>query len=217
MSRYEIQKAIFNEAEKTKQIRAKEREFNSKNSGPLSVFPSFRSNPLRDHLAGVLPSDIMPSNVGPLDEVMWPFFYRVDINFGEGAFSFDSNTKAEGTFRVGNEGNFLLLGVYRDCRDYDVAGHQCPMLMTIRDDQSSRSLNSEAVPVQVIGTKGRPLTFKTPYLMYENSQITTQFKSWLPAGSEIPVDGSGFNSFIFFGYRIRSKEDAVIKQALRSL
>lgn len=217
MSRYDLQKAILQEAERTKQIRAEERKLIAKSGGPLSVFPSVKASPLRDHLSGILSADIMPSNVGPLDEVMWPFFYRVDVNFGEGEFEYDDNTKGEGHFRVGNEGNFILCGVYRDNSDYDVAGYQAPMVMTIRDDQSSRQLNTEGIPVQAIGTKGRPMTFKTPYLMYENSQVSILFKSWLPNGSVVPVEGSGKNSFVFFGYRIRSKDDAVIKQALRSL
>lgn len=217
MDRYQLQTAILAEAEKTKEIRAKERNFVNKSGSPLSVFPSLKPNPLRDHLAGLLPDDIMPSNVGALDEVMWPFFYKVDIDFGSGEFIYDNNTKGEGTFRVGNEGNFLLCGIFRDNADYDTAGYQAPLLMTIRDDQSSRQLNTEAIPVQTIGTKGRPLKFKTPYLMYENAQITVLMKSWLPTGSAVEVDGSGKQTFVFFGYRIRSKEDAVIKQALRSL
>jgi len=200
-NRYDLQKAILAEADRTKQIRSKERSFQSQSGSPLSLFPD----------------DIMPSNVGPLDEVMWPFFYRVDMTFGEGIFSYNNESRNQGSFRVGNEGNFLLLGIFRDNRDYDVAGYQAPLLMTIRDDQSSRQLNTEAFPVQSIGTKGRPLKFKTPYLMYENSQVTLELKSWLPVGSEVEVEGSGFNSFVCYGYRIRSKDDAVIKQALRGL
>jgi hypothetical protein len=158
---------------------------------------------LKSHLQQILPPGMVPGNVGQINEVMWPFFSVITIDFGTNP-TYGPSTRQAQSFQVTQEACLLISKISRKSFAYSTAGELAPLQLTIRDRQSSRQLNDRSFPLQMIGKKSRPCVLPTPYIVMPNGFFEVEVTSWLTA-NQVTV-GNGKHQFIFEGYRIRIED-----------
>lgn len=158
---------------------------------------------LREQLASKLPSFLMPGNIGGYNKVTWPFWIPLTFDFGTNP-SYGPNTRQSQSFRVSQDGAFLLQAITRNSFSYDDAGELCGLQINLIDRQSTRQLNDQPIPIQAIGHKSRPAIFPTPYLLMPSALMEVEVTSWFP-GTQATT-GNGKHQFIFFGYRVRVED-----------
>lgn len=158
---------------------------------------------LKQHLQNILPPNMMPGNVGNINQVMWPFYDSLTIDFGTNP-TWSPSTRQSASFQVTQEACLLLSKVYRKAYDYTTAGELAPLQLTFRDRQSSRQLNDRPIPLQMIGKKSFPTVIPTPYIIMPNGNFEVEMTSWITASQA--TTGNGKHDFIFEGYRIRIED-----------
>lgn len=160
---------------------------------------------LKGELSKVIPSYMMPGNVGSYTKVTWPFFYQMNFDFGTNP-SWTSNTRQTQSFQVSQEAALLLAAVSRKSYSYNTASEMAPLSIEIRDRQSSRQMNDRPIPMQAIGSRSRPTVLPTAMLIMPNAFIDVTMTSWIPSGVTQATTGTGKFQFCFFGYRIRVED-----------
>jgi hypothetical protein len=175
--------------------------------------PAVKRNALEEHLASILPAELIPSNVGDINQVQWGFFYQLDFDFGVDP-TYDSNTRQAKQIKVTNESAFLLTRIYRDTDDSSVAGFEAPLTFTLTDLQSSRQLMSRGIPVQAIPGKGYFYELPVPFLLYPAASAEMELKCWLPQGIEIETEGSSAQHFTLYGARVRVQDPNAVLRAM---
>ncbi len=168
----------------------------------LSSEPSIsRGGSIIDNLVSILPKNLVPANVGNVNDVMYPFFYRTIHDFGTDP-TFTSNTVNNQTFNISQDAAFILTSIYRCYEDVSDVGKGAPLEMTIRDLQSSRQFNDSPIPIQAIGFKGHATYLPTPFYMSPNASVQIELSSFVP--NDQAETGEGRQIFVFQGYRIRT-------------
>ena len=193
--------------------RSQEREIQKIERGANVLFdqPSVRQNPLEKHLNDLLPPELIPSNVGDINQVQWGFFYEVDFDLGNDPV-FNSTINVRKSFKVTNESAFLITRIYRDCDDAGIAGLEAPLTLILRDLQSSRQFMDRGIPLQSIPSKGYFYELPIPFLLYPAASAELELKCWLPTGVSIPASGAGTQNFTLYGARVRiQRPEAVLK------
>ena len=195
--------------------RARERQINKIEASVSLGYsqPAVKRNALEDHLTSILPAELIPSNVGDINQVQWGFFYQIDFDFGNNP-TFNSNTREARQFKVTNESAFLLTRLYRDTDDAGVAGLEAPLTIIIKDLQSSRQFMSTGIPVQCIPGKGFFYELPVPFLLYPAASAELEIKCWLPEGVEIETTGTGTQHFTLYGARVRVQDPNAILKAM---
>lgn len=159
---------------------------------------------LKEELARKLPVNLMPGNVGDLAKVAWPFWFQVNFDFGP-APTWTPATSQTSSFQVTQEAAFLIMGIYRKSNSYSTAGELAPLLLQIRDRQSSRLFMDKPMPWQTIGKKSRPTIFSTPMLVMPNAFIDVTLTTFATNQATAPGE-SGKQQVSFFGYRVRVED-----------
>jgi hypothetical protein len=201
-----------------RQARSKERQIQRIEQGGNVLFsqPAARQNALQAHLNSILPPELIPSNVGDINEVQWGFFYQVDFDFGIDPV-WNANVNARKSFKVTNESAFLVTRIYRDTDDAGIAGLEAPLSLVIRDLQSSRQFMDKGVPLQAIPSKGYFYELPIPFLLYPAASADLELKCWLPNGVNIPSTGVGTQRFTLYGARVRVQNPtAIIKTMFKN-
>lgn len=195
--------------------RAKERQIQKlENSNALMYSqPAVKTNALEDHLKGILPPELIPSNVGDINQVQWGFFYEVDFNFGDDP-TWDSNVSARKSFKVSSEAAFLITRIYRDQDDAGVSGYEAPLTLTLRDLQSSRQFMDRGIPLQAFPSKGYFYELPVPFLLYPAASAELELKCWLPNGISIETVGASKQSFTLYGAKVRVQSPEAILKAM---
>lgn len=168
-----------------------------------------RQGDLKANLLKILPKHMAPGNVGDINEVLWPFWFPFDFDFGTNP-TFTINSRLSEIVQIDQEAGFLLTHISRDHVDPGPSGYQAPLQATIRDLQSTRQFNSEPIPIQMIGFKAQPTYLDTPHFFLPNARIQMDLSCWLPVGDTFAVQGSGEHQFVLGGYRIRNKNAAKV-------
>lgn len=164
---------------------------------------------LRDNLEQILPPNLVPSNVGALDSVAWPFWYQFDFDFGQNPTMFVQSTRQSQSIQVSQEGGFLLLAIARDSYDNSQAGSLGPWTINhIRDRQSTRQFNSEPISFQTIGNRTNPTYLATPLFFFPNAFIDIEMGSFAPIS--YVAQGEGKHQISLFGYRVRLGDEQKI-------
>lgn len=179
-------------------IRAREQSLSEPSQFQYNNIKQFRSE-----LSGALAPHMMPSNIGALNEVAWPFFFQASVDFGTDPSISSSNIKS-GFFQVDQEAAFLIMSIsvmHLVNAANQTATRLAPLKVDFIDRQSSRRFNSNPVTVQTIGDNSNPLVFPTPMLVMPNAYFDIQVSGI----NETPQakTGSGLMQFSFFGYRTR--------------
>ena len=197
------------------ELRVQEKELAIKEKEIYSL-PAISGDDLRDQLKRILPSRMLPSNIGRVEEVSWPYWYELEFDYSNGADAFfGANDIKRDFFQVGQEAGFLLTHVYRDYNSSTAGGLGAPLVMDFQNLQSSRNFNDQPIQVQHIGNKGHPFKFETPILLYPNSKLEVTLQSWLSVDATVP-SVSGKQRFIFLGRRVKTKEILTMKADLYS-
>lgn len=196
-------------------LRAQERGLNAR-ARTLSTQPAINNVNLRQSLGEFVPPHLMPGNVGPLNAVVWPFWFPIDFDYGDNyTIKGGGQDLQNQTFQVTQEAAMLLVAVTRQADTYGTAGHLGPWAFTVRDNQSSRQFNDAPIPVQMISRMGGlPTKLPTAMLLMPNAQIQVQMNSWVPAGTNQPTVGSSHMQLNFFGYRIRIEDTAKVMSSV---
>lgn len=144
-----------------------------------------------------------PVNVGAINEVAWPFWFQVDLDFGTDP-DIASNVFQKGFFQVDQESAAILMSVIVGYGT-DAAGasalQYAPMQVEFIDRQSSRRFNTGPLPVQQLGENSNPAILPVGMLLMPNAFLDV-VASGIPDISQ-PTTGSGILSFSFFCYRTR--------------
>jgi len=177
-----------------KRIRAVERAFR-KNNNKENVMD------LRGQLKQILPQYMQPGNIGEINKVTWPFWYTVSFDLGTDP-TIGPSTRVVQSFQVSQEAYFLLMQVSHKPYSYDTAGALAPLSVDIRDRQSSRQFNDQAIPIQNLGKKYKGSVLPTPLYLAPNAFVDITLSSWVPA--DMASSGNGKHEFTFFGYRMRA-------------
>jgi hypothetical protein len=157
----------------------------------------------KEQMGANLAPHMLPSNVGALNEVAWPFFFQVDIDFGQNP-ELSINRRVRSFFQVDQEAAFLLMSVsvaYSKDDTNNSALESAPVQVEFIDRQSSRRFNNSALPLQMIGTNSNPMIMPTPMYIQPNAILDVEASGM----QETPFSyaGSGKVQFSFFGYRTR--------------
>lgn len=161
---------------------------------------------LRQSLMGALPNHMMPGNVGGINEVTWPFYFQIQVNFGADPTIIDTNVQ-RGFFQVDQEAAFLLMSIGRS-HSTNAAGQSAtfnaPLQVDIIDRQSSRRFSNEPIPLQMFGYDSNPSILPTPMYFQPNAFLDVSV-SGIPSTAQ-SFTGSGEFQLSFFGYRIRTED-----------
>jgi len=195
--------------------RARERQVQkSESSNPLMYSqPALRKNKLEERLEGILPPELIPSNVGDINNVQWGFFFEVDFDFGTDP-TFDYNVRDSKNFKVSSEAAYLITRIYRDNDDAGVSGFEAPLTLTLRDNQSSRQFMDRGIPLQCIPSKGYFYELPVPFLLYPAASAELELKCWLPVGVTLPTVGAGTQNFTLYGAKVRVQSPEAIFKAM---
>jgi hypothetical protein len=215
MDKNSIIQDILSLQEDIQDTRSKERQIQKMEQGGNVLFdqPSVKQNALEKHLSNILPPELIPSNVGDINQVQWGFFYEVDFDFGIDP-TWSSTVNARKSFKVTNESAFLVTRIYRDCDDAGIAGLEAPLTLTIRDLQSSRQFMDKGIPVQCIPSKGYYYELPIPFLLYPAASADLELRCWLPSGVSIPAPGASNQNFTLYGARVRIQSPQAILKTM---
>jgi len=166
---------------------------------------------LRSNLSKILPKHLVPSNVGDYRQVLSPFFYSVEFDFGVNP-TYGPLFNQTSSFKVNQDSGFLLMGISRMWADNSGAGFKAPLALTIRDNQSTRQFNNTAFPIQTIGYLGEETVLATPLLLVPNASISITLTSWLD--KDITFIGSGYHEFVFHGFRCNMNDTKLLAQQM---
>jgi len=201
LSQNELIQEIGKMKARKQSLRQRERDLAGK-SQYLNMMPVVADDgDLRGNLNRVLPKHLVPSNVGELNQIMFPHWYEVEFDTIGTNPNFDNNTRFSKYFQVSTEFGFLLCSVSRTFKDVGLAGALAPLQITIRDNQSARQFNDRPIPIQHIGYHGKPTMLDTPMLIMPKVSITVELTSWIPSGL-MASTGDGYQHFAFGGYRV---------------
>lgn len=181
--------------EDRKKIRRLERQFRKNRGIEMSA--------LQKKLLKILPSGLVPSNVGEYYSVAWPFTYTIDFDFGTNP-TYGPATSQTQSFQNTQEAAFIFTQISRKSDDYSTSGELAPLQLTIKDRQSTRQFNDQPVPIQIIPKKSPYLTLEVPLIILPNAFIDFIVSSWLPANQA--TVGTSKHSFFLKGYRTRTED-----------
>jgi|GEM_PF-1481552 len=161
---------------------------------------------LRNSLFGNLPNNMIPGNVGGINEVTWPFYFQTLIDMGDDP-TIVENTFARGFFQVDQEAAFLLTSIARS-HSTNAAGASAtinaPLQIELIDRQSSRRFSDKPFPLQMIGFDSCPSILPVPMYIQPNAFLDVVVNG-IPATDQ-DFTGSGVFQLSFFGYRIRTED-----------
>lgn len=158
---------------------------------------------LEQNLLSVLPSGLVPGNVGDYNNVCWPFSYTVRFDFGTDP-TYGPLTSQTQSFQVTQEAAFICGAISRKCLSGTTSGELAPLQMIVKDRQSTRQFMDFAIPIQAIAKKTPPTVWEVPLIIMPNAFIDVTLTSWLAANQA--TLGSGKMSFTFKGYRTRTSD-----------
>lgn len=172
----------------------------------LSSQEQFSRNTVKDFQEGMkanLAPHMLPANVGGLNEVAWPFFFQVNLDFGQDP-QLSNMLRVKSFFQVDQEAAFLMMSVsvaYGKDANNDSALETAPVQIEFIDRQSSRRFNNAPIPLQMIGTNSNPMIMPTPMYIPPNAVIDVEASGMQVVPNQYV--GSGKVQISFFGYRTR--------------
>lgn len=202
----EVAQNIVAEENRTRELRRHEKGLRDRER-VLSTQPAVGSgSPLADNLKSFLPGHLVPSNVGNLNTVTWPFWFVTDHDFGS-ITSITDTTQNRQNFQVSQESGFLLMAISRTGNTQTASGQKGPWTVEIRDRQSSRQFNDKPIPFQMIGSRSCPTLLPTPLLIMPNAFVDVIMATWLSPGvTQAVTPGEMKFQFAFHGQRVRVED-----------
>lgn len=197
--------AIKQQQERLKEIQTATKNMETRAKMVSSVPAVSNAGDLRANLESILPKHLVPTNVGHLNKVAWPFWYTFNFDLGA-APVISVNLRKTEKFQVSQEACFIFMSLCRHADDYDVGGDLGPLQIEIRDAQSSRYFNNAPIPIQMIGQKSWPTILPTGMLILPNAIMEMTMSSWLTGTATQTGGGTGKHSFTMGGVRCRVED-----------
>ena len=163
------------------------------------------------NLQTLLPPDLVPGNVGDINKVIWPFFFKTNLQtYLIPGQSFTT------TFSVTQEASFIWMSfvkaVYRvtdaglptekwhyitddDMYSTYPASLLDGLTFTVRDAQSTREFMNTPVQMQQVGLPRFPFKYPRPVMFLPNSNVQITFTNGT-SENLVPI-------ITAFGYRLR--------------
>lgn len=202
-----LQQQIYELLQQRQALRQKEKNIRIREGAIFSepLIPG-SSAVLKKTLSAILPSHMLPGNVGDVNSVAWPFYFSIPFDFGTDP-TLTSLSRIQNSVQVTQEAGFLLLGVSKNFDSQDSeSGFLGPYQIDVRDNQSTRQFNDKPIPLQMIGENSLPTEFVTPLLFVPNASIQVVASTWLNTGESMATVGSGKFEICLFGLRIRIED-----------
>jgi hypothetical protein len=160
-------------------------------------------------LSQFIPPHLIPTNVGELQKVLWPKWYQVDFTSNDHSMFGTNPTikpqdQSKKSFRTVQDAGFLLLGISRNFATHNNAGKGSPLEVTLRDNQSSRQINSAPIPLQSFAFNSLRTDLVSPYYFLPNSSFGVEIQTFIE--NDVTLVGDGRQLFTFFGLEVRSAE-----------
>ena len=210
MNRNTIIADILKLQQKRQSLRSEERSLKCKEKFHNQM-PTIANNDLGSNLSKVLPSHLVPTNVGSLKHTIIPHWYEVAFDLGTDPV-YGPDFREEQSFQVTQESAFLLTSISRSFNDGNGAGFGAPIQLDIRDNQSSRQFNDEPISIQNIGYKSDPTELAVPLLLQPNASVRITLSSWLSANQT--ETGNGYHEFAFGGYKVPIEDAEFIMNSI---
>jgi hypothetical protein len=198
-SRQSIMNDILKMLQKRTNLRQEERNLKTQEKY-FNQMPTIAKKDLANNLSKVLPSHLVPTNVGSLKHVLSPYWYEVSFDDIGTDPTYGPNFRNEKNFQVTQESAFLLCTISRAFRSGGDSGFGAPLQVDIRDNQSTRQFNDEPIAIQNIGYKSDPTELHTPLLLMPNASVRITLSSWLPVDQA--TTGDGYQEISLGGYRV---------------
>ena len=176
--------------------------------------PNSSVEQVRESMIHGLPTELVPLNIGSIGQAAWNFWYPLTFNFA-GVTALNDNLKQSQYFQITPEAAFIATHIeYNFPAGLTPANGLAPWAVSFIDRQSTRQLQSNPLPVQLLGKKGWPTQLTTPYLIMPNAQFevaltclqTTPFTLAAPEDVNLQVT--------FSGIRIRAEDASEILSTL---
>lgn len=208
----ELLQQIEQKREAIRRVRAEERSLSSQEKIFLTE-PLIKRDSLRDNLKNSLPKQLVPSNIGELEQIVWNYEYPLSIDFKEGTNSVIKASKIyELTEQIGQESCFILTGISRNFNSQGISGIGLPIKFLIRDRQSTRQIMDKPLSLAHIAHSGKVSKLATPYLFMPNARITVELSSMLD--TDLTISGSTLTEINLIGIRCRINDVSRIIEAM---
>jgi hypothetical protein len=166
---------------------------------------------LNNNFRNALPPDMLPGNIGDINNVFWPFYFTFS------APELPPNSGSIGSFTVTQEASFILMdikkvvflkagGIYTaiDALSPDAALSSANDLSVIlRDAQSTRTFMQLPLAIDEIGCAEFPTKLKKAQMFLPNSTIECIYQNSSTVNTYVPF-------ISVFGYRLRVENSSSI-------
>lgn len=196
-------------AQREQFLDSKERLLNEKESFlRQGQIPNTGAQSLQANLKNSLDDQMMPGNVGSINNVIWPYF--LNTVFAPVA----PNQTVKNGFTVSQEAAMVIMSFTKTIYirtlapevstyvDPEVAGANgiAPgLFFTIRDSSSARDYENSPIDLNTCGHPNFPTVFPRPLLFLPNSNIEVSFSNSHATNTYVPFMAA-------FGYRIRVED-----------
>ncbi len=163
---------------------------------------------LRDELLAKLPPELMAGNVGKISEVRWNYDFPITFTIPVGGTTFSSAFRKSASFQVPQEGAFILTNIavnYSPLAGTTVTPENAPLLVEIRDRQSSRQLMSNPMPIQAFGNGKYPTKLPANMIFMPSAFVELNLSSFAD-GTVDYTSSTGYINVVLYGVRIRIKD-----------
>ena len=213
LTRDQLIQKIYQEKENQRALRREEKNVIVRNKY-LQMQPMIsQEGGLKTNLQRVIPSHLMPVNVGQLDEIMQPYHFRVSFDFGTDP-EFTPTTNLKDTFQVSQNMGFLMIGMSRTWKSAEWAGFKAPLQIDyIRDAQTTRQFNNvNPIMLNNIGYRGLPTMMDIPVYFTPNSVVEVSMSSFV--NKDWQTTGNGYQEIMIEGYQIHEKNVQAVLDAI---
>lgn len=163
---------------------------------------------LRAELAAKLPPNLIPGNVGNIDEVRWNYDFPVRFQISVGETTFGQAFRKSAFFQVPQEAALVLTHCAVNFEPLAGSANTpalAPLMVEIRDRQSSRQFMSQPMPIQAFGSGKYPTALPANMIFMPSAFVDTTISSFAD-GSYDYSSMTGYVNFVFYGVRIRIKD-----------
>jgi len=213
LTRTQLIQKIYEEKERQRTLRREERNVIARNKY-LQMQPMIsQEGGLKANLQRVIPTHLMPVNLGELDEIMQPYHFRVSFDFGTDP-QWTPTTNLKDTFQVSQNMGFLMVAISRSWKSSEWAGYKAPLKIDyIRDAQTTRQFNNNnPIMLNNIGYRGKPTMMDIPIYFTPNSVVEVSLSSFV--NENWNTTGNGYQELMIEGYQIHEKNVEAVLNAI---
>lgn len=163
---------------------------------------------LRDEMLAKLPPELLPGNVGDLSQVRWNYDFPLQFAIPVGQTTFSQATRLVRFFQVPQEGALILTHIalgYESLAGSANTPSGAPLMVEIRDRQSSRQFMSVPLPIGAIGTGKYPTALPAKMIFMPAAFVDFTLSSFAD-GSYDYTTKTGYINMVCYGVRIRVKD-----------